>query len=259
MMQLKELIYGVSILEILGDTAVDIQSIAFDSRAVEKQSCFFAQKGTKVDGHRFIEEVVDAGAIAVVCESFPDKIKKDCTYIKVKSSSKALGICAANFYDNPSRHLKLVGVTGTNGKTTTVSLLHQLFQAMKVKTGLISTVVNKIGEEEVPSSHTTPDAIQLNQLLNKMRLQGCEYCFMEVSSHAVAQNRIAGLHFRGGVFTNITHEHLDFHKTFVDYLNAKRTFFNQLSKRSEEHTSELQSRPHLVCRLLLEKKKKKKY
>lgn len=232
MMQLNDLLKGVEVLELKGPTDASILELVFDSRKVKKQSCFFAQRGTQVDGHQFIEAAINDGATAIVCEEFPNTLDEKITYIKVANSAKALGITAANFYGQPTTKLKLVGVTGTNGKTTTVTLLHQLFTELGHHTGLISTVVNKIGKEEVKSTHTTPDAIQLNQLFAKMVENGCEYCFMEVSSHAVAQDRIAGLHFAGGVFTNITHEHLDFHKTFEHYLQAKRMFFNMLPKNA---------------------------
>lgn len=232
MKSLKDILYGVAITEVIGDTAVLISSLAFDSRKVQNESCYIAQKGTQVDGHDFIAKSIASGAVAIICEDIPADKQQTIVYVKVKNSAEALGIISANFYNNPSQQLKLVGVTGTNGKTTTVTLLHQLFVRLGRKTGLISTVVNKIGEKEVPSTHTTPDAIQLNELISQMVEEGCECCFMEVSSHAVAQHRIAGLSFVGGAFTNITHEHLDFHKTFKDYLNAKRAFFNTLKKEA---------------------------
>lgn len=230
MKQLKDILYGVAITEVVGSTTVAVSGLAFDSRKVTTGYCFVAQKGTQVDGHQFIDKVVEQEAIAVICEILPEELKESVTYVVVGNSSEALGLLAANFYDNPSQNLKLVGVTGTNGKTTTVTLLHQLFAKLGQKVGLISTVVNKIGQEEIPSTHTTPDAIQLNELLVKMVEEGCECCFMEVSSHSVVQHRVAGLHFEGGVFTNITHEHLDFHKTFKEYIAAKRGFFNLLGK-----------------------------
>ena len=232
MKQLKDILYGVSILEVIGDTNSIIDGLTFDSRQVEKGFCYIAQKGTKVDGHDFINQAISQGAMAIVCEEIPEGEFSSVHFVKVKNSAEALGIMAANFFGNPSRQLKLVGVTGTNGKTTTVTLLHQLFVQLGEQAGLISTVVNKIGKKEVAATHTTPDAIQLNKLLQQMLIEGCKYCFMEVSSHAVAQRRIAGLEFVGGVFTNITHEHLDFHKTFKEYLNAKRAFFNGLKPSS---------------------------
>lgn len=232
MKELKEILYGVAITEVVGDTSVNVSSLAFDSRKVQEGSCYVAQKGTQVDGHEFISGAIASGAVAIICEELPAESLSTITYVKVKDSAEALGVIASNYYDNPSTQLKLVGVTGTNGKTTTVTLLHQLFSGLGQKTGLISTVVNKIGSKEVKATHTTPDAIQLNASLADMVIAGCECCFMEVSSHAVVQRRIAGLHFEGGVFTNITHEHLDFHKTFKEYIQAKRGFFNQLGKAS---------------------------
>jgi UDP-N-acetylmuramoyl-L-alanyl-D-glutamate--2,6-diaminopimelate ligase len=230
MKNLKDILYGVAITEVIGETNLDISGLAFDSRKVAEDYAYVAQKGTQVDGHEFINKAVSSGAFAIVCEELPADIIKGISYIKVNNSAEALGIMAANFYGNPSKRMRVVGVTGTNGKTTTVTLLHQLFSKLGQKVGLISTVVNKIGKEEIKSTHTTPDAIQLNELLSKMVLEGCDCCFMEVSSHAVAQKRIAGLTFQGGVFTNITHEHLDFHKTFKEYINAKKAFFNMLGK-----------------------------
>lgn len=232
MRNLKDILYGVAIIEVIGDTNLSIKGLSFDSRKIEEGYCYIAQEGTQVDGHAFIESAIKLGAIAVVCEKLPTIIVKGITFIRVKNSGEGLGVMASNFYNKPSSQLKLVGVTGTNGKTTTVTLLHQLFVKLGYQVGLISTVVNKIGETEIKSTHTTPDAIQLNELLSQMVAKSCEYCFMEVSSHAVVQNRIAGLSFEGGVFTNITHEHLDFHKTFKEYIKAKQGFFNQLSKSS---------------------------
>lgn len=227
---LKDILYKVGILELIGDTTQPISTLTFDSREVEPGSCFIAQKGTQVNGHAFITKAIEKGATVIVCEEIPMEQRHGIVYVKVEDSAEALGMVAANFYGQPSEKLKLIGVTGTNGKTTTVTLLHELFNRLNKKSGLISTVVNKVGSEEVKSTHTTPDAIQINRLLSLMLEEGCEYCFMEVSSHAVAQRRVAGLHFQAGVFTNITHEHLDFHKTFEAYLNAKRAFFNSLSK-----------------------------
>jgi len=229
---LKDILYGVPILEVVGDTSIEVTGIAFDSRNVVAGFCYVAQVGTQVDGHDFIEKSIASGAKLVLCEKIPGNVTEGVTYVKVKNSGEALGIMASNFYDNPSSKLKLIGVTGTNGKTTTVTLLHQLFSKLGHPAGLISTVVNKIGKEEIKSTHTTPDAIQLNELLVKMLSEGCEFCFMEVSSHAVVQHRVAGVTFAGGAFTNITHEHLDFHKTFKEYIKAKQSFFNLLPKGS---------------------------
>jgi UDP-N-acetylmuramoyl-L-alanyl-D-glutamate--2,6-diaminopimelate ligase len=227
---LKDIIYKAGIEEVIGSTQVAIEKICFDSREIEKFSLFIAVSGTQVDGHQFIAKGIKAGAIAIVCEQFPEDINEEVTYIKVLNSSAALGVIAANFYDNPASEIKLVGVTGTNGKTTTATLLHDLYAQLGHKSGLLSTVVNKIGAQEIDSTHTTPDAIQLNALLRYMIAEECEYCFMEVSSHAIHQNRIAGLDFTGAVFTNITHDHLDYHKTFDEYLKAKKFFFDCLSE-----------------------------
>jgi len=229
---LKDIIYKAGVKEVIGSTQVVIEKVCFDSRAIEKLGLFIAVSGTQVDGHQYIEKVIEGGAVAIICEQFPDEIKEDITYIRVESSSAALGVVAANFYDNPGSEIQLIGITGTNGKTTTATLLHDLYTELGYKCGLLSTVVNKIGKSEIESTHTTPDAIQLNALLRHMIAEGCEYCFMEVSSHAIHQNRIAGLDFSGGVFTNITHDHLDYHKTFDEYLKAKKTFFDQLGSNA---------------------------
>ena len=225
---LKDILYKTGIEDVIGSTQVAIEEICFDSRKAEKNSLFVAVSGTLVDGHQFIEQTIEKGATAIVCEEFPTNIIENITYVKVKSSSKALGIIADNFYDSPSSKIKLVGITGTNGKTTAATLLHNLFTDLGYKSGLLSTVVNKIGTKKLSSTHTTPDAIQLNAVLRKMVDDGCKYCFMEVSSHAIHQNRIAGIHFAGGVFTNITHDHLDYHKTFKEYIQVKKMFFDSL-------------------------------
>ncbi|OFY92865.1 MAG: UDP-N-acetylmuramoyl-L-alanyl-D-glutamate--2,6-diaminopimelate ligase [Bacteroidetes bacterium RIFCSPLOWO2_12_FULL_31_6] len=227
---LKDIIYKVGIEEVVGSTQQAIEKICFDSRATEKSSLFIAVSGTQVDGHQYIDKAITDGAIAIVCENLPEQFKENVTYIRVVDSSFALGIIAANFYDNPASEIKLIGITGTNGKTTTATLLYDLFTQLGSKSGLLSTVVNKVGTENIPSTHTTPDAIQLNALLRYMVSEGCEYCFMEVSSHAIHQHRIAGLDFIGAVFTNITHDHLDYHKTFDEYLKAKKQFFDGLSE-----------------------------
>jgi UDP-N-acetylmuramoyl-L-alanyl-D-glutamate--2,6-diaminopimelate ligase len=205
-----------------------ISSVASDSRKVKKDSLFVATKGTLVDGHEFIQKAIDSGAIAIVCEDIPAVKNENITYVKVTDSTYSLGIIACNFFDNPSEKIKLVGVTGTNGKTTTVTLLFNLFKSLGYSVGLLSTVQNKINNTIIPSTHTTPDAITLNELLNTMVEHGCEFAFMEVSSHAVVQNRIAGINFTGAVFTNITHDHLDYHKTFDEYIKAKKRFFDLL-------------------------------
>lgn len=214
--------------EVVGSTHMAISSVAFDSRKVKKGSLFVATRGTASDGHHYIELAIEAGAIAILCEEFPESKKENITYVKVADSSYSLGIIACNFYDNPSEKLKLVGVTGTNGKTTTVTLLFNLFRSLGYSCGLLSTVQNKINTTVIPSTHTTPDSLALNELLGMMVEQECEYVFMEVSSHAVVQHRITGLTFVGAVFTNITHDHLDYHKTFEEYIKAKKGFFDQL-------------------------------
>ena len=225
---LKDLTYGINIKEIKGSTNVAVDQLAFDSRKVVKFTLFVAVKGTQVDGHEYIEAAISSGAVCVVCQKMPEKIHKEVTYIIVQNSAKALGVLASNYYDNPSEKLKLIGVTGTNGKTTSVTLLFNLFRLLGFKVGLLSTVENKIHNEVVPSTHTTPSSLELNELLNKMVTKGCQYVFMEVSSHAVDQHRISGLTFQGGVFTNITRDHLDYHKTFDNYIAAKKGFFDLL-------------------------------
>lgn len=207
---------------------VEVKKITFDSRAAEPGTMFVAQVGVHVDGHKFIGGAIDLGATVVLCQTLPDTLNPEVVYVQTDDSSLALGIAASNFFDNPSQSLKLIGITGTNGKTTTVTLLHRMFRNLGYSVGLLSTVVNKIDEQEIPSTHTTPDALELNALLRQMADHGCEYCFMEVSSHSVVQQRIAELHFAGGIFSNITHDHLDFHKTFAAYIAAKKAFFDNL-------------------------------
>ena len=232
MRSLKEKLYKTGIESIVGTTDVLITNISFDSRNVSEGCLFIAIKGTNTDGHLYIDNVAKSGASAIVCENLPAVMMDGVTYVKVKDSSEALGWIASNFYDNPSTRLKLVGITGTNGKTTTVTLLHGLFRELGYQVGMLSTVCNKINEDIIPSTHTTPDAIQLNSLLKNMVDKGCTYCFIEVSSHAVVQHRITGLDFAGGIFSNITHDHLDYHKTFEEYLNAKKRFFDQLGSHA---------------------------
>ena len=229
-MNLQELLYKVSFVKIIGTTNVEIADIAFDSRKVKTNSLFVALKGTQSDGHTYIPQTINAGAKVIVLEDMPLKLDDNITYIKVEDSNIALGIIAANFYDNPSEKIKLVGVTGTNGKTTIVSLLTQLFSIMNVKVGLLSTIQNKIIDKIIPSTHTTPDALQINFLLNEMIAQGCEYCFMEVSSHAISQGRISGINFTVGIFTNLTQDHLDYHNSFAEYRDVKKLFFDLLPK-----------------------------
>ncbi len=229
-MNLQELLYKVSFVKIIGTTNVELVDIAFDSRKVKATSLFVALKGTQSDGHTYISQTINAGAKVIVLEDMPLKLDDNITYVKVEDSNIALGIIAANFYDNPSEKIKLVGVTGTNGKTTIVSLLTQLFSIMNVKVGMLSTIHNKIIDKIIPSTHTTPDALQINFLLNEMIAQGCEYCFMEVSSHAISQGRISGISFTGGVFTNLTQDHLDYHNSFSEYRDVKKSFFDLLPK-----------------------------
>ena len=231
-MQLQEILYGVTILQLVGSTNKAVRSLEFDSRKVGAEDVFIAIKGTVTDGHKYIAQTVAAGATVVVCEDLPEALAEGVTYIKVAEASVALGIMAANFYGNPSQQLQLVGVTGTNGKTTIATLLFKLFTELGYAVGLISTVENQIKDLVVPATHTTPNPIALNSLLKQMVDAGCVYCFMEVSSHAVVQHRIEGLTFAGGIFSNITHDHLDFHKTFDNYIKAKKGFFDALPKQA---------------------------
>ena len=216
-MKISELIQDLQPLQVIGDEEKEITGIAFDSRKVEQGYLFVAQCGTSVDGHQFIQSCIDKGAAAIVCERVEGFEAGSATVIQVASSDKALGLLASRWYGCPSRRLTLVGVTGTNGKTTIATLLYQLVRKFGKKAGLLSTVVNYVGEEAVPATHTTPDALELNRLLAQMAERGCEYAFMEVSSHAIAQERIAGLDFDGALFTNLTRDHLDYHKTFDNY------------------------------------------
>jgi len=225
---LKDILYRADLIEVKGSTNIAIDQMTFDSRQVTSYSLFVAIGGTQVDGHAFIEAALDKGAIAIVCETFPEELRENVAYIQVTDSGRALGVMASNFFDNPSSKLKLVGITGTNGKTTTATMLYNMFRGMGRKTGLLSTVVNRIHNEEIEATHTTPDALSLNKLLVEMLEKGCTHCFMEVSSHAVHQNRVAGLEFAGGIFTNITHDHLDYHGSFNEYIKAKKGFFDQL-------------------------------
>ncbi len=228
MKRLGDILEKAGVKEIFGSVDIEIHSLKFDSRTVDRGCLYFAVKGTASDGHQFIPDAVRSGAVAVVCEKIPKNPERQVTYILVDDSSYAKAVIASNFFGNPSSLLNLVGVTGTNGKTTTVTLLHQLFQKLGHKAGLISTIQNKIRERNLATTHTTPDPVQLNELLAQMVEEGCTHCFMEVSSHAVVQRRVAGLTFRGAIFTNLTHDHLDYHKTFDAYLKAKKTFFDDL-------------------------------
>lgn len=225
---LSDLLYKTGIEEVSGNTTISIDKICFDSRQAAEGVLFVAVRGTRSDGHDFIPEVVAKGVAAVVCEEFPAERSATVTYIRVKDSSLALAVICSNFYDHPSSKLRLVGVTGTNGKTTTVTLLHAMFRQLGYKTGLLSTVRNYINDLEISATHTTPDPLQLNALLSKMVEAGCTHCFMEVSSHAVVQHRVSGLQFAGALFTNITRDHLDYHKTFDEYIRAKKGFFDLL-------------------------------
>ncbi len=228
MKQLAEIIQSLPTEQQSGPNDRPIKQLQFDSRKVEQGDVFVAIKGVQTDGHHYIEKAIESGAVCIVCEDLPTTLDAAVTYLQVHNSAVALGRMAARFYGDPSRQLQLIGITGTNGKTTTATLLHQLFEALGYKTGLISTIENKIGQKVVPAHFTTPDSIQLNELLAHMVKAGCEYAFMEVSSHAVDQQRIAGLHYRGGVFTNLSHDHLDYHKTFKEYIRAKKRFFDLL-------------------------------
>ncbi len=229
MAELKDLLYKVHITSTSGNMTEEVKGICFDSRKVKPGFLFVAIKGTQSDGHLFIGKAIDLGAVAVVAEKLPESISDKVNYVTVKNTAQALGIIAANFYKNPSHQLLLVGVTGTNGKTTVATLLYKLFNSLGHRSGLLSTVANKIVDKEIPSTHTTPDPIQLNELLVEMVEAKCTHCFIEVSSHAIDQERVAGLKFAGAIFTNITHDHLDYHKTFENYIKAKKKYFDELS------------------------------
>jgi UDP-N-acetylmuramoyl-L-alanyl-D-glutamate--2,6-diaminopimelate ligase len=219
---------GIPVVQVIGDLNLDIQKIVFDSRQADSDALFFAIKGSTNDGHRYINQVINQGCKAIVVEGLPDFDTGHCTVIIVGDTLLTLALASSKFYDEPSKQVKLVGVTGTNGKTTTATLLYQTFSKLGYACGLISTVVNKIAEKEIPSTHTTPDPVQLNKLLSNMVDAGCEYVFMEVSSHAIHQSRIGGLYFTGAIFSNITHDHLDYHKTFSEYIKVKKHFFDEL-------------------------------
>jgi len=225
---LTDILRNITVLETKGTGNIAIASIELDSRKVGKDALFVAVSGTQVDGHNYIETAIQNGATAVLCEKLPKIFQDSISYIQVSDSAAALGIAAANFYDNPSQKLKLIGITGTNGKTTTATLLFNLFSSLGYQSGLLSTILYQIGNESFPATHTTPDAIRINELLNNMVEAGCDFAFMEVSSHAIDQERISGLSFAGGVFTNLTHDHLDYHNTFKAYLQAKKKFFDHL-------------------------------
>lgn len=229
-MILKDLLRGIRVMETIGSEETEISGVAIDSRKVTKGGLFVAMKGTQVDGHKFIPKAIELGAAAILCENLPDNLEEGVAYVVVPDTEDIVGEVATRFYGNPSEKLKLVGVTGTNGKTTIATLLYNMFRKFGHKCGLLSTVCNYIEEEAIPADHTTPDPIELNELLARMVEAGCEYAFMECSSHAIAQKRIGGLKFAGGIFTNLTRDHLDYHKTFENYRNAKKAFFDGLPK-----------------------------
>ena len=232
MKQLKEILYKVHIEAVHGATDVVVSKIEFDSRKIELNDVFVAIKGTLSDGHDYIEKALNLGAIAIICEEFPSILVNGVTYIKVKDSNEALAYLSANYYENPSEKIRLVGITGTNGKTTIASLLYQLFKKAGYKVGLLSTVKIMVDEQEFKATHTTPDSLTINKYLDLMVQQGCEFCFMEVSSHGVHQKRTEALRFEGGVFTNLSHDHLDYHNSFAEYRDVKKSFFDNLSKEA---------------------------
>ena len=229
-MKLKELLKDIPVIAVVGSEDIEITGVNIDSRRIKEGHLFVAMKGTQVDGHKFVPKAVELGAKAVLCEDMPEQKAEGVTYVQVESTEDAVGKVATTFHGNPSTKLKLVGVTGTNGKTTIATLLYNMFTKMGHKCGLLSTVCNYIVDEAIPADHTTPDPIELNALLDRMVQAGCEYAFMECSSHAIAQKRIGGLTFTGGIFTNLTRDHLDYHKTFENYRNAKKAFFDSLPK-----------------------------
>ena len=229
-MKLKELLKDIPVIAIIGSEDVEITDVNIDSRRIKDGHLFIAMKGTQVDGHKFVPKAIELGAKAVMCEDMPEEKAEGVTYVQVESTEDVVGKVATKFHGNPSTKLKLVGVTGTNGKTTIATLLYNMFTKMGHKCGLLSTVCNYIIDEAIPADHTTPDPIELNRLLDRMVQAGCEYAFMECSSHAIAQKRIGGLTFAGGIFTNLTRDHLDYHKTFENYRNAKKAFFDSLPK-----------------------------
>ena len=227
-MLLQDVLYKVAIRSVAGSTSVEVKDVHIDSRKVKKGAAFIAVKGAATDGHQFIEKAIENGAVAVVCEEMPEAKNENVVYVQAENSAAAAGYMASNFFRKPSEQLKLVGVTGTNGKTTIATLLYKLFTRLGYKCGLLSTVENMIGQRVVPATHTTPDAVSLNTLLRQMVDEGCTYVFMETSSHAVRQHRVTGLQYAGGIFSNITHDHLDYHKTFDEYIRVKKSFFDSL-------------------------------
>lgn len=232
MIVLKDILYKVTINAVAGSTGMAVKGLKFDSRHVEKGDAFVAIKGSVVDGHLYINKVIEKGATVVVCEEMPEQLAEGVTFVETDNASRALAIMAANFYGTPSENLKLVGVTGTNGKTTVASLLYQLFKNAGYKVGLLSTVKILVDNQEFMATHTTPDSVAINYYLKKMNDAGVEFCFMEVSSHGIHQNRTEGLVFEGGIFTNLTHDHLDYHKTFAEYRDVKKRFFDQLPQKA---------------------------
>ena len=231
-MKLSELLKNVKPIAVHGDIDIDIKGVNIDSRKIENGHLFIAMKGTQVDGHKFIDKAIALGATAILLEDMPETLEDKVTYVQVKSTEEDAGKVATLFYGDPSKKLKLVGVTGTNGKTTIATLLYEMFREFGYKVGLLSTVCNYIDDKAIPADHTTPDPIELNRLLGDMVAEGCEYAFMECSSHAIHQRRISGLDFTGAIFTNLTRDHLDYHKTFENYRNAKKMFFDDLSKNA---------------------------
>ena len=232
MTSLQTKLYNVKIIATVGSTNKQVKDLQLDSRQITNGSCFIAIRGSVIDGHSHIQNAIERGATSIICEELPEKINPDVSFIQVSQSSIAAGILAGNFYDNPSGKIKLVGVTGTNGKTTIATVLFKLFSSLGYKCGLLSTVQNQIGETIIPSTHTTPNPVELNKLLSEMVEAGCAFVFMEVSSHAIHQHRIEGLFFAGGIFSNITHDHLDYHKTFDEYIRVKKSFFDGLPKKA---------------------------
>ncbi|MDA9092429.1 UDP-N-acetylmuramoyl-L-alanyl-D-glutamate--2,6-diaminopimelate ligase [Polaribacter sp.] len=230
MKNLKDILNQVSILQLVGQTNIEVHQLVFDSRKIEKNDVFVAQKGVAVDGHLYIDKAISLGANTIVCEAIPEAKKDGVTYVQVEDANNALAIMASNFYDNPSRKIPLIGITGTNGKTTIASLLYQLFKKAGYKVGLLSTVIIKVDEVDFKATHTTPDSVTINRYLDTMINAGVDYCFMEVSSHGIHQKRIAGLTFAGGIFTNLSHDHLDYHNTLAEYRDVKKQFFDALPK-----------------------------
>ena len=230
MQQLKDILYGVAVNKVYGSVEVEVNAVEFDSRKVESGSLFVAQKGVHVDGHKFITQTITAGAKVIVCEDWPGTLSEEVTYVQVSDANSALAVIASNFYGNPSKDLKLIGITGTNGKTTIATLSYNLFRKAGYKVGLLSTVKVMVDETEYVATHTTPDSVSINRYLQLMVESGVDYCFMEVSSHGIHQKRTEGLTFAGGVFTNLTHDHLDYHNSFAEYRDVKKKFFDQLPK-----------------------------